>query len=105
REWGSGWGGGGAFRVKRAWGRPALEHPPSALNRFLEIYDTRLVDHTRVYDGILDALHLAHRHARLGVLTNKPIDPTRKLLDAFAIGELFESVIGGDGPYPRKPSP
>jgi phosphoglycolate phosphatase len=98
-------GEGAALLVKRALEAAGLEHPPSALNRFLEIYDTRLVDHTRVYDGILDALHLAHRHARLGVLTNKPIDPTRKLLDAFAIGELFESVIGGDGPYPRKPSP
>ena len=98
-------GEGAALLVKRALEAAGLEHPPSALNRFLEIYDTRLVNHTRVYDGILDALHLARRHARLGVLTNKPIDPTRKLLDAFAIGELFESVIGGDGPYPRKPSP
>jgi phosphoglycolate phosphatase len=39
------------------------------------------------------------------VLTNKPTSPTKKLLDAFRIADLFESVIGGDGPYPRKPSP
>ena len=82
-----------------------LDHPTSALSRFLEIYDTRLVNHTRVYDGILDALHLARRQARLGVLTNKPLGPTKKLLDAFAISDLFECVIGGDGPYPRKPNP
>ena len=44
-------------------------------------------------------------YARLGVLTNKPLSPTKKLLDAFAIRDLFESVIGGDGPYPRKPAP
>jgi phosphoglycolate phosphatase len=39
------------------------------------------------------------------VLTNKPAAPTEKILKAFAIRDLFESVIGGDGPYPRKPDP
>jgi phosphoglycolate phosphatase len=98
-------GEGAALLVKRALDAAGLEHPPSALGRFLDIYDTRLVNYTRVYGGILDVLHRARRFARLGVLTNKPIIPTKKLLDAFAIGDLFESVIGGDGPYPRKPSP
>ena len=98
-------GEGAAVLVKRALDAAGLEHPSFALSRFLEIYDTRLVNHTRVYDGILDALQQARHHARLGVLTNKPLGPTKKLLDAFAIDGLFESVIGGDGPYPRKPSP
>ena len=98
-------GEGAALLVKRALDAAGLDHPTSALSRFLEIYDTRLVNHTRVYDGILDALHLARRQARLGVLTNKPLGPTKKLLDAFAISDLFECVIGGDGPYPRKPNP
>ena len=98
-------GEGAALLVKRALDSAGLEHPSSALNRFLEIYDTRLVNHTRLYDGILDALHLARRHAHLGVLTNKPTSPTKKLLDAFGIADLFERVIGGDGPHPRKPSP
>ena len=98
-------GEGAALLVKRALDAAGLDHATFALSRFLEIYDTRLVNHTRVYDGILDALHLARRHARLGVLTNKPQGPTKKLLDAFAISDLFECVIGGDGPYPRKPNP
>ena len=98
-------GEGAALLVKRALDAAGLDHPTAALSRFLEIYDTRLVNHTRVYDGILDALHLARRQARLGVLTNKPLGPTKKLLDAFAISDLFECVIGGDGPYPRKPNP
>ena len=98
-------GEGAALLVKRALDAAGLDHPAFALSRFLEIYDTRLVNHTRVYDGIFDALHLARHHARLGVLTNKPLGPTKKLLDAFAISDLFECVIGGDGPYPRKPSP
>ena len=98
-------GEGAALLVKRALTAAGLEHSSSALDRFLEIYDTRLVNHTRLYDGILDALRLARQHAHLGVLTNKPTSPTKKLLEAFRIGDLFESVIGGDGLYPRKPSP
>ena len=53
----------------------------------------------------MEALHSVRRHARLGVLTNKPTAPTERILDAFAIRDLFQSVIGGDGPYPRKPDP
>jgi phosphoglycolate phosphatase len=98
-------GEGAALLVRRALDAAGLDHPQSALRRFLEIYDTRLVNHTRLYDGVLDALHLARHHAHLGVLTNKPVSPTRKLLEAFAVADLFESVIGGDGPYPRKPNP
>ena len=98
-------GEGAALLVKRALDAAGLDHPPNAVGRFLEIYDTRLVNHTRVYDGIVDALDCARHGAHLGVLTNKPIAPTRKLLEALKIGNLFESVIGGDGPYPRKPDP
>lgn len=98
-------GEGAALLVKRALDAAGLEHPSFALTRFLEIYDTRLVNHTRVYDGIADVLHAARDHARLGVLTNKPIGPTTKLLAAFGIQDLFQSIIGGDGPYRRKPEP
>ena len=98
-------GEGAALLVKRALDAAGLDHPSSALARFLEIYDTRLVNHTRVYDGIMDVLNSVGRHARLGVLTNKPTVPTEKILEAFAIRSLFENVIGGDGPYSRKPDP
>jgi phosphoglycolate phosphatase len=98
-------GEGAALLVKRALDAAGVEHPSFALTRFLEIYDTRLVNHTRVYDGILEALQTSRGQACLGVLTNKPIGPTQRLLDAFAIRDLFQSVIGGDGPYPRKPNP
>jgi len=98
-------GEGAALLVKRALDAAGLEHPPFALSRFLQIYDTRLVNHTRVYDGIMEALHSVRHHARLGVLTNKPSAPTERILKTFAIRDLFQSVIGGDGPYPRKPDP
>ncbi len=43
--------------------------------------------------------------ARLCVLTNKPIAPTREILDKLALGSYFEDVIGGDGDLGRKPDP
>ena len=98
-------GGGAALLVRRALDAAGVEHPASAVTRFLEIYDTHLLNHTRLYDGIADVVYRAHRHARLAVLTNKPIRPTERLLEALGLRDLFDDVIGGDGPYPRKPEP
>lgn len=98
-------GGGAALLVRRALDAASLDSPPSAVTRFLEIYDTRLLNHTRLYDGIADVLHLARRHARLAVLTNKPLGPSERLLEAFELRRVFDEVIGGDGPYARKPEP
>jgi len=98
-------GEGAALLVKRALTAAGVEHPADAVARFLQIYDTRLVNHTRLYDGISNALRLASQRATLAVLTNKPLRPTERLLKAFRIRDLFHDVIGGDGPYPRKPNP
>jgi phosphoglycolate phosphatase len=39
------------------------------------------------------------------VLTNKPLAPTEKVLAGLGMRDLFDDVIGSDGPYPRKPDP
>jgi phosphoglycolate phosphatase len=89
-------------RALRAAGRGEREH---ALERFLKIYDERLLNHTRTYDGIADVIRRARAQARLTVLTNKPTGPTERILVALGLREAFAEVIGGDGPYPRKPDP
>jgi phosphoglycolate phosphatase len=76
-----------------------------ALARFREIYDRRLLIHTRPYDGIPAVLHAAAARATLAVLTNKPEAPARRLLDAFGLATCFAHVIGGDSGFPRKPDP
>ena len=76
-----------------------------ALVRFREIYDRRLLNHTRAYDGIVEVLEAAASSAVLAVLTNKPEAPARRLLDALDLGRHFRWVIGGDGAFPRKPDP
>ena len=45
------------------------------------------------------------RAARVAVLTNKPLRHTERLLEGLGVRHLFDHVIGGDGPHPRKPSP
>jgi phosphoglycolate phosphatase len=75
------------------------------LARFLQIYDTRLLNHTRAYAGIADAVAAARRRARVAVLTNKPTQATEAVLSGLGLRTLFADVIGGDGAWPRKPDP
>ena len=98
-------GEGAATLVRRALAAAGLRDVRGALARFLEIYDTRLLNHTRAYEGIEDAVRRARAIGRVAVLTNKPQRPTRTILQGLALDDLFDEVIGGDGPLPRKPDP
>src|SRR5438046_1412702 len=98
-------GEGASLLVARAFAAARLPPPPDALERFLAIYDARLLIHTRPYDGIVDVLEALGRRASLAVLTNKPLQATRQILDGLDLARHFphHAVVGGDGPFPRKP--
>lgn len=98
-------GEGAALLVRRALRAAGRGERAHALERFLQIYDERLLNHTRLYDGIADVVRQARSRARLTVLTNKPTRPTEQILSALGLRDAFEEVVGGDGPYPRKPDP
>jgi phosphoglycolate phosphatase len=76
---------------------------PGALERFLGIYDRRLLDTTIPYEGVTDMLLMASKHARLSVLTNKPLGASKRILDALELSSYFEAVMGGDNAFGRKP--
>ena len=78
---------------------------PGALARFLALYDARLLDTTRLYPGVLDALDSLDPLVTLAVLTNKPRQPAERILDGLGIRGRFVELVGGDGPWPRKPDP
>ena len=100
-------GEGAATLVSRAFAAARVQQPPDALSRFLAIYDTRLLNHTRPYEGTADTLKLLSSRASLAVLTNKPLAATRRILEGLQLSVFFnvDAVIGGDGPVPRKPDP
>ena len=98
-------GEGAAVLVRRALIAAGVTDAGAALSRFLAIYDTRLLRHTRVYDGMDDAVRFAGTLGRVAVLTNKPLAPSERILEGLGILKHFDFVVGGDGPLPRKPDP
>jgi phosphoglycolate phosphatase len=100
-------GDGAATLIARAFAAAGQTPPPDGLERFLAIYGGRLLQHTRVYPGMLDVLETLVSRVMLAVLTNKPLESTRRILDGLGLARYFaaDAVIGGDGPFARKPDP
>jgi phosphoglycolate phosphatase len=100
-------GEGAGVLVARALAAGGVDPaPPDALERFVELYEARMLVHTRVYPGIPEALRHAAGVARLAVLTNKPARETAGMLRGLGIDEFFgDAVVAGDGPHARKPDP
>jgi phosphoglycolate phosphatase len=100
-------GDGAATLVARAFDAAALVAPPHALARFLDLYDARLLNHTRAYEGVVDLLERLNSRVTLGLLTNKPCAATVRILDGLNLSRFFDPalVFGGDGDHPRKPDP
>jgi phosphoglycolate phosphatase len=98
-------GEGAATLVRRALAASGISDPGGALVRFLQIYDTRLLLHTRVYDGMADVVRFARTLGHVAVLTNKPAAPSERILEGLRIRDLFDAVVAGDGPLGRKPEP
>jgi phosphoglycolate phosphatase len=75
-------------------------------DRVRDIYRQRPCVATRPFPQVVETLAaLATEGRRLAVLTNKPGEVTRPLLDALHLTRYFDAVIGdGDG-HPRKPDP
>jgi phosphoglycolate phosphatase len=99
-------GDGAPMLIRRALKQSGINPSPrEALERYLEIYDRRLMDHTRAYDGMIETLGVALRRGPLAVLTNKPLGPSIGILEALGMRGFFSRIIGGDSEYGKKPDP
>ena len=99
-------GEGAPILVRRALTQSGLDpETPGALERFLRIYDRRLMDHTAAYPGIREELARSVWRGPLAVLTNKPLGPSVGVLEALGLRGFFARIIGGDSEYGRKPDP
>jgi phosphoglycolate phosphatase len=104
-------GDGAPMLIRRAMGDPDEESfVQEALEYFLAYYRVHKLDNTHLYDGVKEALE-AIRDAqngfdrRMAVLSNKPVRPSRDIVDALGLGDFFVRVYGGNSFHTKKPDP
>ena len=77
------------------------------IERYRAIYRRHALDETRLYPGVEEGLARLRGPGgpQLAVLSNKPEDATRAILEHFGIAGRFARVAGGDSFEEMKPSP
>jgi phosphoglycolate phosphatase len=99
-------GEGAGLLLRRAFAAAGVpDDPDAALDRFLAIYDSVLPGTTVPYPGVPAMLQALTPAAPMAVLTNKPTAAAVKTLAMHGLDGLFIRIVGGDGPFPRKPHP
>jgi phosphoglycolate phosphatase len=105
-------GDGAGMLVRRALGDPHDEAlVEDALQHFLAYYREHKLDHTYVYEGVMEslvklrALPNGGGSRAMAVLTNKPIGPSLAICAALGLSEHFFRIYGGDSFATKKPDP
>jgi phosphoglycolate phosphatase len=104
-------GNGAPMLVRRSLGDPDDENfVQDALLYFMAWYREHKLDNTYVYEGIkesLDAIRAGRngRPVKMAVLSNKPVGPSRAIVEALGLGEYFFQVYGGNSFHTKKPDP
>lgn len=102
-------GDGVHMLVRRALGDPEHEEiVHQAVAFFLGYYRIHKLDHTYVYDGVLEAMAAmaaALPQAKLAVLTNKPIRPSEEICHALKLAPHCFRIYGGNSFETKKPDP
>lgn len=76
------------------------------LERFLSVYESRISELSRPYDGLIDSLdRLESLGARFCVCTNKPQNLSLLLLEKLGLLTRFGAVFGADAVTQKKPDP
>jgi phosphoglycolate phosphatase len=102
-------GDGAPMLVRRALGDPDDEKFFKAgLDFFLAYYREHKLDHTRVYAGVPQALQKIQSNGanrKMAVLSNKPVHPSRAIVEALGLANFFVQVYGGNSFETKKPDP
>jgi len=105
-------GNGAPMLVRRSLGDPDDEtFVQEALLYFMSYYREHKLDTTYVYDGIFHALDaiVASRNGnsavKMAVLSNKPVVPSRGIVESLGLGKYFFQVYGGNSFHTKKPDP
>jgi phosphoglycolate phosphatase len=103
-------GDGAPVLVRRALGDPKdQKFLKEALDYFLAYYRIHKLDHTHVYEGIRESLAAIQSsngvQRKMAVLSNKPVHPSRAIVEALGLGQFFIHVYGGNSFPTKKPDP
>jgi phosphoglycolate phosphatase len=100
-------GHGAPVLMRKAMGPEASEaQVAAALEAFLDHYRQHALDRTQPYPGVRDSLERLHAAGKLlAVLTNKPVEESRKILEGLTLAPLFFQVYGGNSFAAKKPHP
>ena len=102
-------GNGAPVLVRRALEAETLktasdEEADTGLAYFLSYYRNHMLDNTVTYPGVREGLALLKNHP-MAVLTNKPVNFSRAILDGLGLSHYFRYVYGGNSFEKKKPHP
>lgn len=105
-------GDGAPILIQRALGGESVDEAlvRTGLEFFLSYYREHKLDHTTVYPGIAEALAALQRSSngalrKMAVLSNKPVNPSRAIVEALGLAPFFVQVYGGNSFASKKPDP
>ncbi len=102
-------GDGAPMLIRRALGDPDDGgYFREALEYFLQYYREHKLDHTHLYPGVpelLDALRDSGRPRLLAILSNKPVNPSRQIVEGLGLRQHFFQIYGGNSFATKKPDP
>jgi phosphoglycolate phosphatase len=105
-------GDGAPILIQRALGGEAVDEAivRQGLQFFLSYYREHKLDHTTVYDGVKEALAALQSGSNgtprnMAVLSNKPVVPSRAIVEALGLGSFFTQIYGGNSFATKKPDP
>lgn len=105
-------GDGAPILIQRALGGDTVDEAlvRKGLEHFLSYYRAHKLDHTTVYSGIAEALATIQNSSngtprKMAVLSNKPVVPSRAIVEALGLGKFFSQVYGGNSFGTKKPDP
>ena len=105
-------GDGAPILIQRALGGEAVDDAlvRKGLEFFLSYYREHKLDHTTVYPGIQEALAAIQNSGngmprKMAVLSNKPVNPSRAIVESLGLGQYFSQVYGGNSFATKKPEP
>jgi phosphoglycolate phosphatase len=105
-------GDGAPILIQRALGGETVDEAliRKGLEFFLSYYREHKLDHTTVYPGVEQALGTIQNSGngaprKMAVLSNKPVVPSRAIVEALGLGTFFTQIYGGNSSATKKPDP